>query len=392
MFNRLTAPQPDSLMQIGKLYRADDRPDKIDLGVGTYRGETGEIEIMNSVKEAEGRLLATRTSKGYLGPGGDARFCALLTERLFPGIDPAVSARLASVQTPGGTGAYRLGLELAAHAKRGTTLLVGTPTWPNHIPVARRAGVETSTYAYFDPETGRPDFEAIQAAVLAARAGDMLLLHGSCHNPTGASLEGHHWAALAELLAATGVVPVIDLAYAGMARGLDEDVSGARFLLEVLPEAIVAISCSKSFGLYSERTGMLLVLAANAREAGTSRLVAEALARPLWSNPPDHGAAIVRTILEDGSLSQTWHGELEAMRMRLAGLRRDLAAARLPGADRIGEQEGLFAMLSFSTAEIETLRINHAIYIDGSGRINIAGLNGSNLGRFLASCRIVSGH
>lgn len=390
MFETMIPPRPDSLMEIGALFRADPRDDKIDLGVGTYRDDYGSIRVMSAVKEAEGWHLKSQTGKGYLGPGGDRQFAALLMGELFPELPATSEGRLALIQAPGGTGAYRLGLELAAYRSPNSTLIVGTPTWPNHIPVADRVGLRCKTYRYYDPMRGEVDFAAMVAALTSSCPGDLFLIHGCCHNPTGAALTPTQWPILIAAIRDARVLPVVDLAYSGMAKGLEDDAAAARKILETLPEAIIAISCSKSFGLYSDRTGMLAVLASNAAAAESCRLTAETLARPLWSNPPNHGAAIVRTILSDEPLRIEWRAELERMRLRLAVVRKRLAASRLPGAAAFASQEGLFAMMPLAPDQIVALRLAHGIYIDETGRINIAGLNTGNLNRFIEACRAVT--
>ena len=389
MFEAMTPPAPDSLVEIGRLFRADTRDGKIDLGVGTYRDGDGLIKVMAAVKEAEGWHLKSQSGKGYLGPGGDPVFCARLAATLFPELGAIEEGRLAFVQTPGGTGAFRLGLELAAFRSPRARLIVGLPTWPNHIPVANRVGLDCITYRHYDHATGAVDLASMQAAIAAATPGDLFLLHGCCHNPTGAAISTPQWRELAAVLREARLVPVIDLAYAGMAKSLTEDAAGARHLLEELPEAIVAISCSKSFGLYSERTGMLAVLAQTASLADACRLTAETFARSLWSNPPDHGAAIVRTRLGNDDLTAAWRTELQDMRERLVGIRARLAASGMPGGDALAMQEGLFAMMPFAPEAIDAMRERHAVYMDTSGRINIAGLNDGNIEHFLRACRSV---
>lgn len=390
MFENLSPPPADTLMEVGRLFRADDREEKIDLGVGTYRNGEGRVEVMAAVKNAERRLLESQTGKGYVGPGGDPIFCDHLARTLFPEFGPMADGQLALVQTPGGTGAYRLGLELAALQSPSARLIVGTPTWPNHIPTAERVGLRCITYRHYDPVSGEVDLGAMLAAAEAARPGDLFLIHGCCHNPTGAILEPSQWRALTAALLESRLVPVVDLAYAGMAAGITADAAATRHLAEVLPEAIVVISCSKSFGLYSERTGMLMVRATSKGSAESCRKTAESLARSLWSNPPDHGAAIVRTILADSGLTAVWLDELRDMRQRLAAIRKLLAGSGFPGADKLAAQEGLFAMLDLSPAAIAAMREHHAIYMDPGGRINIAGLNGHNIERFLSAVRSVS--
>ncbi|WP_236660046.1 aromatic amino acid transaminase [Sphingopyxis jiangsuensis] len=391
MFENLSPPPADTLMEVGRLFRADDREGKIDLGVGTYRNGAGRIEVMAAVKNAERRLLESQTGKGYVGPGGDPAFCDHLARALFPELGPMADGQLALIQTPGGTGAYRLGLELAALRSPSPRLIIGTPTWPNHIPTAERVGLRCTTYRHYDPISGAVDFDAMLASVKAAHPGDLFLIHGCCHNPTGAILDPSQWRALAAALLEARLVPIVDLAYAGMAAGITADVEATRQLVETLPEAIIAISCSKSFGLYSERTGMLAVRAASMAAADACRKTAESLARSLWSNPPDHGAAIVRTILADSGLTSVWSNELRDMRLRLASIRARLASAGFPGANRLAAQEGLFAMLDLTPAAIAAMREHHAIYMDPSGRINIAGLNDHNIERFLSAIRVASG-
>lgn len=389
MFEAMNPPAPDSLVEIGRLFRADTRDGKIDLGVGTYRNGDGLIKVMAAVKEAEGWHLKSQVGKGYLGPGGDPIFCARLAATLFPELGAIEEGRVAFVQTPGGTGAYRLGLELAAFRSPRSRLIVGLPTWPNHIPVANRAGLDCVTYRHYDPATGAVDFASMLAAIAAATPGDLFLLHGCCHNPTGAAIDAPQSRELAVALREARVVPVVDLAYAGMAKGLAEDVEGTRHLLEELPEAIVAISCSKSFGLYSERTGMLAVLTQSAPLADACRLTAETFARSLWSNPPDHGAAIVRTILGNDDLCAAWRTELKDMCERLADIRARLAASGIAGGGALATQEGLFAMMPLAPDAIAAMRDRHAVYMDTSGRINIAGLNDNNIEHFLRACRSV---
>lgn len=371
-------------MEVGLLCRADLRKDKIDLGIGTYRDNDGLVPVMTVVKEAERRLQETQTTKAYLGVGGDAGFCDLLREEIFPDLASARDGRLACIQAPGGTGALRLGMDLIGRARPGCAVLVGTPTWPNHPSLLDEAGLQAIGYRHYDRATGETDFAAMCDAVSGARPRDMLLLHGCCHNPTGAGLNSDQWATLTGLLERTGVVPLVDLAYAGMADGIDADVAGVRLMLERLPEALVALSCSKNFALYRERTGMLIVQAANADRAAAARMNAEVLARLLWSNPPAHGAAIVSTVLGDPELRTAWRAELEQMRRRVRELRERLAASR-SGIDlgHLAGQQGLFAILPLDAAKIRSLRSEQGIYIDASGRINIAGLNDGNTDRFL---------
>jgi aromatic-amino-acid transaminase len=291
MFETLAEQPADALLALIGLFRDDPRQGKLDLGVGVYRDDSGATPIMAAVKEAERILLETRTTKSYLGPEGDLVYVDLLKPIAF-GTNPG--PRLTGVQTPGGTGALRLGAELIAAAKPGARVLVGTPTWPNHAPIIKATGLTLVAHPFFDVATQCLDFAALTAAVGAAGPGDVVLLHGCCHNPAGADLDDGQWDELADLLAARGVTPFVDLAYQGLGRGLDADAYGTRRLIATLPEVIVAYSCDKNFGLYRDRVGALYVAARDEAAAAVVRSNLAALARVNWSMPPDHGAAIVR--------------------------------------------------------------------------------------------------
>ncbi|KQZ61062.1 aromatic amino acid aminotransferase [Sphingopyxis sp. Root1497] len=376
----------DALLAVIGLHRADPRPDKIDVGVGVYRDASGATPVMRAVKRAEARLLAEQQSKSYLGAEGDQRYTDLLAE-IALGPDLAASDRITGVQTPGGTGALRLGAELLARARAGA-VWVGTPTWPNHEPIFREAGLTVRRHAYFDASAAGIDEAAFFGSLAAAAPGDVVLLHGCCHNPTGTALSPAQWRRLADMAVARGLTPFVDLAYQGLGQGLDADAAGVRRLLSAVPEALVAYSCDKNFALYRDRVGALWVQSAMPQTAVPVRETMLVLARSLWSMPPDHGAAIVRTILEDPELAAEWRAELEEMCARINGLRSLLAAVH-PALAPIARQQGLFALLPIDGAAVEELRAEHAIYMPASGRINIAGLNADNVGRFaaaIASC------
>ncbi len=362
----------DALLALIGLHRDDPRPGKIDIGVGVYRDASGATPVLRAVKAAERRLVAEQPTKAYLGPEGDVRFVALLAPILFgPGL--AASPRLTGVQTPGGTGALRLGAELLARAAPGARVWMGSPTWPNHAPIFAEAGLRVEDHRYFDPATSDLDFDGMMLALGHAAAGDVVLLHGCCHNPTGTGFSRDQWRALADLLADRGLVPFVDIAYQGLGDGLDGDAAGLRLLLDTVGEALVAYSCDKNFGLYRERTGALWAMGAAAASMPAIRDNLLVLARGLWSMPPDHGAAVVRVILEDPTLAADWRIELDGMRRRIATLRRSLAAAH-PRLRPIARQRGMFAMLPLSPAEVATLRERNAIYMAADGRINVAGL------------------
>lgn len=377
-------PQPaDALLALIGLHRADPRPDKIDVGVGVYRDEYGQTPVMRAVKEAEALLLRDQPTKAYLGPEGDARYTELLAPMVL-GAAFAQSGRTTGVQTPGGTGALRLGADLLARTKVAGRVWIGMPTWPNHAPIFEAAGLTVVAHPYFDAATRDVDFPAMLAALQNARAGDVLLLHGCCHNPTGTGFSADQWTALASLCADRGLVPFVDLAYQGLGDGLEKDAAGLRCILAAVPEALVAYSCDKNFGLYRERVGALWAMSANTAQTSTVRQNLLVLARSLWSMPPDHGAAIVRVILEDDALSTIWREELETMRLRIGSLRDALAAAD-PRLGWIAAQRGLFATLPISATDVGLLRERAGIYMAGSGRINIAGLRLDTIAPFVAA-------
>jgi aromatic-amino-acid transaminase len=374
MFDAL-APQPDDpLLALIGLYRADARPGKVDLGVGVYRDETGATPIFRAVKEAERRLVETQPTKAYVGPEGDPVFLERLWD-LTAG-EAGRGRAVAGLQTPGGSGALRIGGDLLVRlgVKR---IWLGMPTWPNHASIFQAAGLEIATYPFFDIPSQSVLFERMVEALSGAAPGDAVLLHASCHNPTGANLSAEQWRAVTDLIAARGLMPLVDIAYQGYGRGLDEDAAGLRMLLAAVPEMLVAVSCSKSFGLYRERTGAIYAACGNADAVPALRSNLAALARVNYSMPPDHGSAIVSTILGDAALKADWMAEIEAMRLRITAIRERLAAGlsrRWQVATAIREQEGMFSLLPLEAADVLKLRAEQAIYMPTSGRINIAGL------------------
>ncbi|WP_343698984.1 aromatic amino acid transaminase [Caulobacter sp.] len=393
MLDRLAPSQTDSLMELGRLMRADPRTDKIDLGVGTYRDEHGAIPIMAAVKAAENDLVRTQTSKGYVGPAGDELFARLLQDALLGPTLSGTEERTMRIQTPGGTGALRLALQIIAQANPAARVWIATPTWPAHVPLARACGLEVRTYRHLDTAGGY-DAAAADAALDQAEAGDVILLHGCCHNPTGVDVTSSQWPHLAKRLGEKGLIPLIDLAYPGLGESLQGDVEGVRTLLAACPEALVALSCSKSFGLYRDRAGILLGLASSPAVARNLAGVAASQARLLWSNPPDHGAAVTRAILSSAELTPIWRAELDAMRARVNGLRASLAALDFQRLDlsRLARQRGMFAMLPLTPEEVVRLREEHGLYMDISGRINVAGLNPANFDRFATALAAIDRH
>ena len=389
MFRSLLPQPPDGLLTLIGLFRDDPRNSKIDLGVGTYRNAAGITPVMEAIKAAERILLDGQQTKGYLGPEGDGRFVELLAPVAFGAAD-AHAGRLVGVQTPGGSGALRLGGELIAAARPGARIWLGTPTWPNHRPVLEAAGLMVAEYRYFDPATQTLCFDDMMAALSAADPGDVVLLHGCCHNPTGAELDPAQWDAVAQLVAGRGLLPFIDLAYQGLGGGLDADAYGARRVLAAAEEALVAYSCDKNFGLYRERTGALFALARDADAASVVFGNLLTLARVNWSMPPDHGAAAVRIVLDSPELSRLWRTELEAMCRRINAVRTALAEAE-PRLAFLSRQRGMFSLLPITPETVATLRRDHGIYMAGSGRINLAGLQVADAGIFVNALRAVDG-
>lgn len=377
-FAGLQPQAPDPLLSLIKLYRDDPRKEKLDLGVGVYRTTTGATPVLRAVKAAEGLLLEDQDSKAYLGPEGDFGFLEALTPVVYGA--NAQFEDLLAMQTPGGTGALRLAAELIAAGGGPGRVWLGTPSWPIHPGIFRQAGLDVRTLPYFDLTTLSVDFGRYLDGLKAARPGDVVLLHGACHNPTGADLTPDQWAQIADLMQRLGAIPLIDLAYQGLGDGLDADAAGLRLVMQRCETVIVAQSCDKNFGLYRERTGALFVRTTSAaRELVRSNLLQ--LARCCWSMPPDHGAAVARIILRSAALQAIWRTELTEMRERLTAMRAALADA-VPQLENLRRQRGLFALLPLDAAAVETLRRDQAIYMAGSGRINIAGLNAETVAPF----------
>ncbi|GAA4050192.1 amino acid aminotransferase [Parerythrobacter jejuensis] len=386
MLDRLEQQAPDALLALIKLYAADDRSDKIDLGVGVYRTDDGATPVFAAIKQAEQKLVDEQESKGYLGPEGDIGFVHALMPYIF-GKDATMGGRIEGMQTPGGTGAVRLATSLAKQAGV-TRVHLGIPSWPNHAQILGDVGLETVTFEHARPD-GSANVDAVLGVIRTGQAGDAVLLHGCCHNPTGVDYTREDWAAIAGALADSAVLPIIDTAYQGLGHGLEEDVAGMRSLLAAVPEALIAYSCDKNFGLYRDRVGAFYVKAQSGDQLDAILSNANALARANWSMPPDHGGAAVRKVLRDEAMTKTWLDELAGMRDRLRWVRERLAQAdnEVPGLDLapLGRQNGMFAMLALSKDQIGTLRDDHAIYMAGSGRINVAGLTKHNIEKFIAA-------
>jgi len=381
MFSSLKPQPADKILQLIGQFRADPRADKIDLGVGVYKDATGLTPVMRAVKAAEKRLWETETTKTYTGLAGEPAFNAALARLVLGTAMP--EARIASVATPGGTGAVRQAFELIRMASPSARVWVSDPTWPNHLSILNYLGIPVQPYRYFDAETRAVAFEAMLADLSGAKAGDAVLLHGCCHNPTGANLTLPEWAEVAAVLEKTGALPLIDIAYQGFGDGLEADAAGVRLIADRLPEVLVAASCSKNFGIYRERTGALMALSDPARREVMQGTLAF-LNRQNFSFPPDHGARLVTMILEDPALRADWEAELESVRLGMLSLREQLAAELrdLSGSDRFGflaQHRGMFSRLGASPEQVERLKTEHAIYMVGDSRLNIAGLNAATV-------------
>lgn len=370
-------PQPqDKILALIAMFRDDPRTHKIDLGVGVYKDATGLTPVMRAVKAAERRLWEVEKTKTYTGLAGEPAFNAAMVSMILGG---AHAGRAASVATPGGTGAIRQALELIRMASPGATVWLSNPTWPNHPSIIKYLGMKMAEYRYFDAATRGVDFDGLMADLAGVKAGDAVLLHGCCHNPTGANLSLDQWEQVVDLLAARGAVPFVDLAYQGFGDGLEEDAAATRLVADRFPEVLIAASCSKNFGIYRERTGILIALTGpDRRDLVQGNL--NFLNRQNFSFPPDHGARLVTMILEDDALRADWKAELEEVRLNMLTLRRALAEAlrQATNSDRfdfVATHRGMFSRLGLTEAQVNTLRERHGIYMVGDSRINIAGLN-----------------
>ena len=391
MLNRLSPQAPDALLALIRLHAADPRADKIDLGVGVYRTDDGATPVFRAIKAAEQKLVDEQDSKSYLGPEGDMGFVNALMPYIF-GADATMGGRIAGMQTPGGTGAVRLAVALAQKAgvKR---VHMGVPSWPNHAQIMADINLEVATFDHAEAD-GSANLDAVLAAIRSAGPDEAILLHSCCHNPTGVDYTPEQWDAIAAAIAETGIFPIIDSAYQGLGQGLEEDAIGMRMVLARVPEALIAYSCDKNFGMYRDRVGALYMLAERPDGLDAITSNANALARANWSMPPDHGAAAVRLILRDPDLTQVWLAELDEMRARMRQVRDALAAAGTAGRidlTPLGLQNGLFSIVPVTKDEVVTLREDHGIYMAASGRINIAGLTMANLPKFIAALEQVAG-
>ena len=387
MFEQIEAAPSDPILGLNAAFREDTRAEKINLSVGVYQDETGTTPTLASVSEAERRLAAEGGTKSYLPISGSPEYLTAVRELVFgQGHEVLESKRVAGAQSPGGTGALRIVGDFLKANLPGASLWLSNPTWPNHPNVFVAAGLQVETFPYFDAAGNRLDFEAMMASIKGMPAGDAILLHGCCHNPTGVDPTTDQWTQIADAVYEQGLLPILDFAYQGFADGIEEDAAGLRAFLRPQKELMVCSSFSKNFGLYRERVGALSIVSQDAQSTAAVQSQLNRVIRCNYSNPPAHGAAVVNCILRDDELRQSWVQEVAAMRDRINGMRQSLvdalAAAGVPGDyNFIKQQRGMFSFSGLTKTQVEQLREEHAIYIVGSGRINVAGLTPTNIGQ-----------
>ena len=384
MFADLEKLAPDPILGVTIAFRADTSVDKVDLGVGVYRDVQGQTPVPAAVRSAEQAVLAGQTSKTYVGPMGNVEFNQRIAELALGKLSSELRDRLAVIQTVGGCGALRLGAEIIKATRRDPVVYVSTPTWANHEPLLGSSGLALQRYPYYEPATHRLEFERMLDALDGVSPGNVVLLHGCCHNPTGADLSVAQWEQVTELLARKQLTPFVDLAYQGLGEDLERDAAGLRVVAARVPEMLLAISCSKNLGLYRERVGALVVVTVAAAAATAVASHQARIARRIYSMPPDHGAAIAARVLGDPELRQSWELELDGMAVRLGELRDRLAdalASRRPDLDLrwLREQKGMFSLLGMETEKVTRLRDERHIYMPPDSRINVAGVSRDNV-------------
>jgi aspartate/tyrosine/aromatic aminotransferase len=385
MFDTIEMAPPDSILGITDAFNKDANPRKINLSVGVYKDASGKTPVLATVKEAERRLLAEEATKSYKPIDGDPVYGSLVRDMLFGKEHAIVTGnRSATSHTPGGTGALRVAGDFIRKVKPGATVWLSDPTWANHAAIFNAASLPTKTYAYFDAALNGVNIDKVIEALKQIPAGDVVLLHGCCHNPTGADPSTAQWSAIGKLLAERGVLPLVDFAYQGFADGLKEDAAGLLALTESCKELLICSSFSKNFGLYNERVGALTVVAGSADAVACAQSQIKVCIRANYSNPPSHGASIVRAILSDPTLAKQWDAELKDMRDRINGMRhlfvKTLAEKGVKqDMSFIIKQRGMFSFSGLTKEQVDRLKKEYAIYIVGSGRINVAGMTESNM-------------
>ncbi|WP_299888400.1 amino acid aminotransferase [uncultured Ruegeria sp.] len=382
MFEHLKPQPADKILALMQMYREDPRDQKIDLGVGVYKNADGITPVMRAVKAAEKRILEEQESKAYTGLAGDPAYADAMIDLILSASVPR--ANIAAVATPGGTGACRQAFEMIRMANPEARVFVSNPTWPNHLSILNYLGMEAVPYRYFDDETRGVDFDGMIEDLKTANAGDVVLLHGCCHNPTGANLNMVQWQDVVNIINELGLVAMIDIAYQGFGDGLEEDAQATRLVASSVKRCLIAASCSKNFGVYRERTGLLMAISDDAAQTALNQSTLAFLNRQNYSFPPDHGARVVTTILTDPELRADWEAELEEVRLSMLDLRQQLAdeLQRHSGSDRFGfiaQHRGMFSRLGAAPDLVEQLRGDHGIYMVGDSRLNIAGLNATTV-------------
>lgn len=376
---------PDAILGLNEAFQNDPNPHKINLSVGVYKDAEGNTPIMHSVKQAEERLLREEKTKDYLGIGGGAAYTKAVQQLIFPaGHDVVSSGRAATVQTPGGTAALRVAADFFAKILPNAKIWLSDPTWPNHPSIFQASGREVRTYPYFNAAANDLDFPKMIAALRGIPAGDVVLLHGCCHNPTGVDPTPAQWEEIAGVIAERKLLPLVDFAYQGLADGISEDAAGMQKLLSPGAELFIASSFSKNFGLYNERVGALTAVCASQDSALSVLSQLKTCIRANYSNPPAHGAAIVSTILGDHGLRADWDADVRRIRDRINGMRKLFVDTLAKvGVERdfsfISRQRGMFSYSGLNPEQVKKLRDEHAIYIVGSGRINVAGMTEKNM-------------
>ena len=397
MFEHLNAIPPDPILGLITAYSADSNPSKIDLGIGVYRDEHGNTPMLNCVVEAEKTMIARQTTKTYLGPPGVAGFNSAITDVIFGADSDAVQqGRICTVQTPGGTAALRVAGDLLKMAQPEAELWASDPTWANHIPVFAAAGVALHSYPYFDAESSALLYDDMIAALQQRGPGDIVLFHACCHNPCGVSPSADQWQVIADLAAERGFTPMVDIAYMGFERGIEEDALVVRLFTEQCPEVIVASSCSKNFAMYRDRVGAISIVAGTADKAAAIESVIHNITRPNYSMPPAHGPHVIDIILHSEELTAQWVSEVAVMRNRINGLRKTLSEKlNASGIGRdfsfLARQTGMFSFLGISVEQVQRLRDEYSIYIVNSSRINVASFNQGNMDYFIDALATVLG-
>jgi aspartate aminotransferase len=385
MFDAIEARPADPILGLSAAYKKDKNPNKVDLGVGVYKDESGNCPVMSAVKKAESLKLTEEDSKAYIAQAGPESYIKHTRELLLGNAHPVLrEGRVSCVLAPGGSGSLRLAAEFVNNNAPGSSIYVSDPSWANHVPLLSSAGLNLELYPYYDYASHSLDFDAMMASLQQAKKGDMVLLHGCCHNPCGADLNHDQWQTVTELALENGFTPFIDIAYQGLGDGLDEDAYGLRLMAEKLPELIICSSYSKNFGLYRDRVGSVTIIAENSESCVAVGSQVVATAREIYSVPPAHGAFLVATILDDPELTSEWNDELTEMRDRINGLRRMLVQKlQETGVDKdysfIQNEKGLFSFLGLSKAQVESLINDYSIYLVNSSRVNVAGINNANI-------------